>query len=286
MDWIQNRLLVGEQEWIAHIANLEQASTPSTKEAVKQALVNAIVSRIPKQRFGVFLSGGVDSSFIAMICKQQHADFICYSVGLEGADDLKEAQNAAKLLDLTLKTKTFTMQEAEALFKRTASIFETPDALNVGVGSVVVAAAELAKQDNINILFGGLGSEEIFAGYERHVKATDKHAECWRGLKAMWQRDFQRDYALAKALNIAVLTPFLDEQLIKNAMGIPAEQKINQEHKKIILREIAEELGLPKSIAWRAKKAAQYGSKFDWAMEKLAKQKGLTKIAFVQSLNK
>lgn len=102
----------------------------------------------------------------------------------------------------------------------------------------------------------------------------------------MWQRDLARDAALGKNLGINVRVPFLDDELIKAAMGIPGEKKINSQHKKLILREIAEELGLPKEIAWRQKQAAQYGSGFDKAMEKLAKKVGMSKSEYVKSLIK
>ncbi|HME87078.1 MAG TPA: asparagine synthase-related protein, partial [Candidatus Nanoarchaeia archaeon] len=68
--------------------------------------------------------------------------------------------------------------------------------------------------------------------------------------------------------------PLLDEDVIIEAMKFEGDKKINAEHKKIILREIAEELGLPKEFAWRKKQGAQYGSKFDRAIEKLAKMNG------------
>ena len=61
------------------------------------------------------------------------------------------------------------------------------------------------------------------------------------------------------------------------------EWKINEVEKKIILREIAEEfLG---EFAWRKKKAAQYGSCFDKAIGKLAKQHGFEfKKDYLESL--
>jgi len=60
--------------------------------------------------------------------------------------------------------------------------------------------------------------------------------------------------------------------LISYAMKLPAEWKIIDGKKKVILREVAEEfLG---EFAWRKKKAAQYGSCFDKAISKLAKKNG------------
>ena len=89
---------------------------------------------------------------------------------------------------------------------------------------------------------------------------------------------------LTSYLGIKVLVPFLDDEVIKAAMGIPGERKLNPEHRKIILREIAEELGLLKEIAWRKKLGAQYGSGFDKVMDKSAKAAKLKKSIYARSL--
>lgn len=284
---LENCELMPEKEWIKYIEELEKKSEKSTKEEVKKALIEAVKKRIPKQKFGILFSGGVDSTTIAFLCKQNKADFICYSAGMENSPDIMISRKATEKLGLKIKQKILTIEEADKLFERTAKIFEQPDVLSVGVGAVIIAGAELALKDGIKILFGGLGSEEIFAGYQRHLEAEDPHAECWKGLKGMWRRDFARDFAIAKKLGIKAKMPFLDEELIRKAMGITADRKINKEHKKIILREIAEELGVPKEFSWRDKKAAQYGSYLDKAMQKLAKQKGYqTKQRYIESFIK
>jgi len=275
--------MISEKAWINHIDSLKTKKIASKAE-LKKALVDAIISRIPKKRFGIMFSGGIDSGLIAFICKKQKADFICYAVGLENAADIEAAKKAAKLLKVKLKFKIFTLEESEKVIKSTVKIVG-PDVLSVGVGSVVYAAAMLAKKDKINYLFSGLGSEEIFAGYERHVSAKDINKECWRGLKTMWKRDLCRDVPIAEKLKIKISTPFLDDKLIKTAMQIPGKEKINKEHKKVILRKIAEELGLPKEIAWRRKQAAQYGSKFDRAILRLARRNKLRyKKKYLESL--
>lgn len=273
------------ESWKKHIEELEKDTKDSTKEILKETIISAVKKMIPKEKFGIFLSGGVDSSFIAMLCKQNKTNFICYSVGLKNSPDIIASKKAADLLGIKHKFKEFSIEECEAIFKKTVKLLNTNDVVTIGVGSVVYAAVELAKEDNVKKFFSGLGSEEIFAGYDRHAKADDKHAECWRGLKMMWSRDIVRDLALAKKLNFTPLAPFLDDEVIKSAMGIDISRKISSTQKKIILREIAEELGLPKEIAWREKKAAQYGSWFDKAMEKLTKQKKFeTKGDYLKSL--
>jgi len=269
--------LIPEKDWIKKIVKLEKESKKSTKKKVEKALVNAIQKRIPKEKFGILLSGGVDSCFIAFICKKAKADFICYTVGLDNSPDIPWAMSFAKRFRIPIKVKTFSLDEVHELFKEAKKALEHVDILAIGVGSVILAAMKMAKKDGIKTVFSGLGSEEIFAGYHHHAKAKDVHAECWSRLKTMWKRDMRRDNSIASSLGMEIVAPFLDDDLIREGMGIPPKRKISEEEKKIILREIAEGLGLPKKYAWRSKKAAQYGSWFDKAMFKLTKRKGFKK---------
>ncbi len=273
---IKNKELASEEEWSSYIGSLKAAGKPE-KDGLKEALVLAVEKRIPKKRFGILFSGGVDSSFIALLCSRAKADFACYAVGLEGSADIESAKRAAKLMKLDLKAKILTMKEAESAIKKVTEIVG-PDVMKVGVGAVIYEAAKLAKKDGIEIVFSGLGSEEVFAGYERHVKSKDINDECWNGLKAMHQRDFTRDYAIAEELGAEIMTPFLDKDVIIQGMQVPAHKKIKGSNKKLILREIAEEMGLPKEIAWRQKKAAQYGSRIQKAMKSLASNAGFNRI--------
>jgi asparagine synthase (glutamine-hydrolysing) len=132
-------------------------------------------------------------------------------------------------------------------------------------------------------VFSGLGSEEIFAGYQRHEQARNVNRECLQGLSMMWERDTYRDYTLSKHFKIKLKLPFLDDKLVRYALNIPGKHKINKEYKKIILRKIAEQIGVQKNVAWRKKKAAQYGSQSDKVLERLSKNKGLTKTDYLRT---
>ncbi|MBD3304265.1 hypothetical protein GF343_03900 [Candidatus Woesearchaeota archaeon] len=267
--------LMPEKQWIKKIVELEKASKKSSKKKVEKALVEAVKKNIPERKFGVLLSGGVDSCLIALLCQQAGANFVCYTVGMEYSPDIAWAKAFAKRFKMHIKVREFkTLDEVEKQFRKAKKALKHVDILSVGVGAVLLSAIELGKKDKVKDFFTGLGSEEIFAGYHHHEETDDPHAECWKRLKSCWKRDLRRDYAIANATKVNLLAPFLDENLIKEAMGISIKRKISKKEKKIILREIAQDLGLPKKYAWRSKKAAQYGSWFDKAMMKLARSKG------------
>ena len=285
---------MNQQEWNEFVKQCRTLTCgEKSKDILQSSLVSAIIKRIPSQKFGLFLSGGVDSSFISLVLNHHKIPFRAYTVGfLEGdmelSNDIIFARKIAKELSLDYHEKIYSLLEAEEIILKTVSILEKPQQIDadyvvkIGVGSVIVACAGIAQEKTF---FSGIGSEEIFAGYDRHAKADDINEECWRGLSMMWQRDFSRDGAIGNALGITYLTPFLDEQVIVEAMKFPGPEKIVGDQKKVILRRIAQEYGLSKEIAWRKKQGAQYGSKFDIALEKLAKKYGYkTKGEYLQSL--
>ena len=290
--------LIPEELWIKFISGMEndfdnlETNQERAKREVAEALINAIKKRI-SPRFGILFSGGVDSTLIAFISKKLNCNFSCYTVGIEGSDDIIWAQQAAKEYNLNFKYHILSLDEFEIVLKETIKLLNDADIVKAGVGSVLYAAGKLALADGNNILFGGLGSEEIFAGYQRHEEALQKnnfealHKECWSGLKNMWKRDLTRDFAIAKKLGLELRTPFLDKEIVKAAMNVHPMLKLDKDSKKIILREAAEFIGLKKEFAWRKKKAAQYGSNFVNGIEKLAKRKGFKmKKDYLQSLLK
>lgn len=295
--FINNRDLIGKEEWIKKISSMETAfdSLETNKERAKRQIKGSIEKAIIERtknlgKFGILFSGGVDSTLLAFLCKKNNLDFTCYTIGLENSQDIEYAKIIAEKYNLNLKYKILSLEEFEKIINETIKILGSNDIVWVSVGAVVYATAKLALQDNIKILFGGLGTEEIFAGYKRHEEALAKnfqelHKECWNGLKNMWQRDLLRDFKIAKNLGVELRTPYMDENVIKTTMQTHPMYKIDSNNKKIILREVAEEFGLDKEFAGRKKKAAQYGSNFVKGIDKLAKKHGFsTKKEYLQSL--
>ncbi|MBI2176274.1 asparagine synthase [Candidatus Woesearchaeota archaeon] len=280
---IKNNRLVPQRQWKRYVGSLKREADKlgffKTKAAAREEIYAAFVAAVEiraksKHKFGVLLSGGVDSSFIALMLKKLGHKFPCFSVGVSGSKDLAAAKYAAKKLKLRLMRKEYSLAAAGEMIKEAVKLLKTGNPVTIGIAATEIAALKLAAAHNVRVVFTGLGSEEIFAGYQRHVVAKDIHEECWSGLKGMWQRDFLRDFAVAAKLGAAALTPFLDRDVIVAAMRAEHEWKIHNGGKKLILREMAAAAGLPEDIAFRPKLAAQYGSGFDKALGKLAKSGG------------
>ena len=227
-----------EREWKKQLLLIEtpfemlEKNKNIAKKKLSQALEMAI-SHNKAKKFGVLFSGGIDSTIIALFCKKLGLNFKCYTVGLKNSHDILAAEKAASELKLDLKTKTVGIDEFEETLKKVINIIKEPDVTKAGVGSVVYSASLLAKKDKISALFSGLGSEELFTGYQRHELAFSDyqsvHKECWNGLKKMWKRDIERDMLISKNLKTTLMLPFLDFNVIQIAMSIHPMHKISRD---------------------------------------------------------
>ncbi|MBI2109873.1 hypothetical protein HYT58_01720, partial [Candidatus Woesearchaeota archaeon] len=188
---------------------------------LSKLLINAVET---KGTVGIAFSGGVDSALMALIASKLKMDFILYCVGLEGSKDLEKASKLADQMKWPLKIKKYDKEEALYVIRKVVGILKTDDPVKIGVGSVLYGVLEMAKRDGIKIVLGGLGSEEIFAGYERHVKYGKDYEnvqeELWAGLDGLEERDLSRDDAVAEHFGIRLKTPFLDDKLVRYAMQI------------------------------------------------------------------
>ncbi len=259
----------------------EQQENPNTiKQKTTELLHRAIEKRIPQQKFGILFSGGIDSTYLAKYCKDHNYDFTCYTAVLDNdavpPSDLLAAQEIAKQLNLKLKIKKIKMEEIPHYLQKIVPLIEDSNVTKVGVALTFYLACEMAKEDGCKVIFSGLGSEEIFAGYERHKQSANINQECVSGLIKLYERDLYRDDVLTMDNNLELRLPYLDKELITYSLKIPPKYKLNDLHTKIILRTIAKEEGIPEEFAFRRKVAAQYGSRIDNAIERLARSQNHT----------
>jgi len=247
------------------------------EEKTKILLDQAIEKRVPKKKFGLLFSGGIDSTYLAKYFKDNNYDFTCYTTVLDSEtipSDLEYAQKAAEELGLKLKIRKIKQEEIPRYLEKIIPLIEDSNVVKVGVALTFYLACEMAKEDGCKVIFSGLGSEEIFAGYERHKNSTNINQECLSGLRKIYERDLYRDDVLTMDNNLELRLPFLDRRLVEYALKIPSEYKIKDGVTKLILRNIALDNGIKEQFSFRKKTAAQYGSRIDNALGKLARKNG------------
>ena len=255
-----------------------KSSEEAIAKKLRRLIRKAIEKRVPDEKFGLLFSGGIDSTVIAKELLDTGYSFQCYCAyfkhrSLKTPEDLIFAKKAAEELGLKLKIIPLNLSQVENALRHTVSLIEDTDVTKNAVGLTFYAACKKAKADGCKVIFSGLGSEEIFAGYMRHKKAknADINIECLSGLINIYERDLYRDNVISAYHNLELRLPFLDQELVRFALRIPGKLKLKNGIEKYILRKAYQDI-LPDFVVWRKKKAAQYGSLFLKAIKKLAKK--------------
>src|SRR3989338_2357291 len=270
-NYIENGNLINENKWRSYIDSLRKGNNiciSNKDEAlsiINDCLVNSVRKRIDSlDRFGVMFSGGLDSVLIAKICKDLGRQFTCYTIGFKNSKDVVYSEKAAKLLNLKLKIKILNKKDLDEALRIVVILLNNTNPVYISIACVTYLGLKFAKESNEKI-----------------------NKESWRGLKEMWKVDLERDYLIAKSLDVDIRTPFIDKDLIMNAMKIDPSLKISKDIKKIILRYFAESINVSREIAHRPKVAGQYGTKINKEIKKLSKQNNFKYVKeYLKSLNK
>ncbi|MDF1557468.1 MAG: asparagine synthase C-terminal domain-containing protein [ANME-2 cluster archaeon] len=235
----------------------------------------------------VLFSGGVDSSLIAILAARQVPDIMLFTVGFDGSNDIEWAPLSAKLLGLedNLILKVITLDDVNSTIPQVMDALRTTDPMTISLAVPLFIACSEAKSRNIDQLLAGQGADELFGGYHRYKEIAEKgtsalHEAIAADVSRLPQRDILRDNTVAKAAGMKLAAPFLEPEMIKLGLSIPAALKVKEVDGelvgKYILRKSAG-TSIPGEIAWRDKKAMQYGSGVWAAMGKLARQAGYKK---------
>ena len=227
---------------------------------------------------GVIFSGGVDSSILAMLLKDisynKKLNITLYAVGREDSKDLEAARYAAEYLDLPLKTQLITEELIKEHIGEVVHAIGDDNLMKVGVGLTTYFATKLACEDGIKVAISGQGADELFGGYNRYLKSFEENTlefEIRQDISNMYHVNLERDDACAMLNSVELRLPFLDEKLVEYAINLPIKYKISGPGdilRKNILRKLAFNEGLDTEIAYRPKKAAQYGTGIDKILRK------------------
>jgi len=269
-------------------SNNEENNELIAIKKLKKIIKDAVDIRIPDRKFGVLFSGGVDSVIVAKLLKDAGQQFMCYVAGVdEKSEDVVEAQKAAKVLGLKLKTIVVPPSKVENYLKKVVPLIEDSNVVKVGAALPLYAACEAAKADGCKVIFSGAGADEVFGGYARYKSASLKtlNKDCYSDVLKIYEKNTYRDDVITMHNNLELRVPFLDKEIVEYGLRVAPELKIKQENdipvEKYVLRKMAIEIGIPKEISFRKKKAAQYGSGFDKTIEKLAKKEKKSKSAYL-----
>ena len=227
---------------------------------------------------GVIFSGGVDSSYLALLLRGISENIglklKLYAVGSEGTHDIEAAKYAAKFLNIDLEICEITEDMIREALPEVVKAIGDDNLMKVGVGLTAYFATKMVAQDGIKVAISGQGADELFGGYKRYLESfvnDTLNYDIRTDIANMYHVNLERDGACAMLNSVELRLPFLDENLVELALNIQDNKKIVSMHddmRKSILRKLAFEEGLDYEIAYRPKKAAQYGTGIDKLLRK------------------
>lgn len=239
------------------------------KNKLRNDLVNSVQKRIHGlEKVGLIFSGGVDSTLIAAILNKSEIETTLYTVGTFNSSDLQFALKAAEYYDLQLKTMELSEKVVKDSLKPVLEAIEEFNVMKIGVAMPIYLASKMASEDKLKVVLSGQGADELFGGYHRYLNDYANHGDNTQNIlkediKNIYHVNLQRDDSATMAHGVELRVPFLDKEVIKTAFKIPMQLKIENKNdtlRKHILRQVAQDVGVPEFIAQRPKKAAQYGS--------------------------
>jgi asparagine synthase (glutamine-hydrolysing) len=239
----------------------------------------------------VAFSGGVDSSVVAVLAKHVGLDVRLVSVGLENQPEVMFTQQAAEALELPIHIQTYKPDELEETLSKVLWLTEEPHPVNACIAVPFFWLAETASKLGYPVLLAGQGADELFGGYRRYLtEYANSGAEAveqtmFYDVENAYSANFQRDNQVCSYHGVELRLPFIDPHVIDFALRLPLRSKINSTEDKLrkrILRRAARNLDVPGFLADKPKKAVQYTTGVTKAIQRLAKNEGLTLCEYIE----
>jgi len=212
-------------------------------------------------------SGGVDSALVAKL-----AGRACVAVGLADSHDLRQARHAAGILGLDCTFVPVSETEIEQALPRVVVMIPKKDPVSVGIALTQYFITRWAGEHGYTRIITGQGADELFGGYARYEVSENLDEELARDFLGL-EAQARRDQAIAALHGTYLSMPYLDLRVVRAAHAIPAHEKVQGNRRKIPLRTVAER-HIPPELAWKEKKAMQYGSGIWGVLRKLARKNG------------
>ena len=247
------------------VAALKTSLCDSVKKSVEDA-----------EAIGILFSGGLDSSLLAHLAKKyvKNARITLYTVGTIVSHDMIKAKQASSILNMDLRQVVVKGAEIESALPRVAEIIGSNHPVRL---SFTLPLYFGLKNIHESLVLSGQGADELFGGYARYLRmeASELEITLKGDIEELMNKDITMDHTMARHFEKRLEVPYLYPEVVAQALLIPAEYKVRDGQRKIILREAALQLGLSAELANREKKAAQYSSGIIKELRRIAKRRGM-----------
>ena len=244
-------------DWITYKPLLKFPPEQIAQELCRQ-LERAVKKHLTGSEAGVWLSGGMDSSLLAVLARPHVGRLHTFSGGLPGAPDLEYARQVAGQLQSEHHEVLISLEDCLAVLPELIHALESFDALLVRSSLINYFVAKISCQF-VPAVFSGEGADELFAGYAylKRYPVGLLSPLLIEITKELHNTVLQRVDRCASAHGLIVHLSYLDADVLDYALRIPARYKIVQGVEKWILRQAAAGklpdaiCNRPKAVIWQ-----------------------------------
>ncbi len=261
---------------------------------VELFLIESIQRRVHGiSEVAVAFSGGLDSSLVAFLAAKCGVKVRLLHVSLENQMETEQAIEAAEQLNLPLQVHLFKDSDMEAVLPKVVELIEEPDPIKASIGIPFYWAAQKAAEEGLKVMLAGQGADELFGGYQRYVteycKAGSEKVRqtMFSDVVNIYLSNLERDMKITSFHDVELRLPFASFELAQFAVNLPVECKLEKKPdtlRKLILRKVASNLGIPASVTDKPKKAVQYSTGINDAVKRVSKKHQKTVGEYIAEL--
>ena len=229
----------------------------------RTTIEKCVIKRIPTEvNYTVMLSGGIDSTIIAYLLSRQNASLEAFTVHVgenakaKKTNDLYYAREVAKWLGIKLHEIILTENDVVNLLEDAVYNIEDKSWTQIASGLSHIAMAREIKKHGYKVVFGGGGSDEIFASYPSHKRWQWKDDQYDKGRRQLItninKTNIIRENKCMMSEGIELRSPFMDHAFVNYAINIPIQYRFMNGRMKPVLR-MAFKGEIPEHILWREK---------------------------------
>ncbi len=232
------------------------------------ALRGAVEVTLPEKEVAVAFSGGVDSTLLAVVCRDLGKHVTLVTVGFSGSHDISFSKEIASKVGLPQKIIKLT---SASFRKDLVHVLQTVTCGNTSHVENCIAyyyVAQAVGKLGLSVVASANGCDELFCGYNGYRAVYDRGEPA---IMEYMESKIKNELALVREISsvatefyVEVRQPFLTAGFVEFAKkSIPVDQKIKSSDdmmRKHALRQAALALGVPAESALKPKKALQYGS--------------------------
>ncbi len=255
------------------------------RRLLEEAVMDELISDVP---VCTILSGGIDSTVITYLLSKVNPDIEAFVVNVtqknqdKKKDDLYYARMAAKEFGVKLNEVNVSRDEIDEVLEESIWAVETHKWTQVSPAVAQLFLSKRIGDGGFKVVFGGEGSDEIFASYGDVKRFTwpyphEYHKKRVNLLNNLHNTNLIRtNKAMMYGGTVELRTPFLNKKLIDFGLRIPTryrdEADGNGNVMKYVLRK-AFEGEISEELLWRPKKTFQTGCHTDYLKETVWKEK-------------